>query len=139
MLCSLCGQLGPYSYLNGDDSDHYLPGYTLDHLRTSSVTCELCRLLLSKALLYPQVHEDGIELYARSGTALYLNKKGTGAAIYTDTIPFCTEPYPVGDNQNTQSEGPPCEGRLPHSDTSSTACIELARRWLLECLDSHEK
>src|SRR5260370_5161065 len=72
----------------------------------------------SKALLYPQVHEGGVQLSVKSGKALCLNKKGAGAAICTDTFPFCTEPYPVGDSRNTQSEGPLCEGRLPHSDAS---------------------
>ena len=137
MLCRLCSQLGRYAHLDGSHSFHSLPDYNLNHLETSSDTCDLCRLLLSKALLYPEVQGDGIEVQVTSGKALYLAKEGAGSAIYNGTFPLCTAPYPSGDSQDSETKRPPCEGRLTLDNSSSPACIELAKRWLQGCLSSY--
>jgi hypothetical protein len=80
MLCHLCSQLERYAYLDGNNTCHSLPDYNLEHLQASD-KCDLCQLLLSKALLYPQVREDGIHLGVTSGKALWLAKNGDAVTI----------------------------------------------------------
>lgn len=100
MLCHLCSQLERYAYLDGNNTCHSLPDYNLKHLYASD-KCDLCQLLLFKALLYPQVREDGIHLGVTSGKALWLAENGTDSAIYSNSFPLCTLPYPTGDSLAT--------------------------------------
>jgi hypothetical protein len=92
ILCGMWSQLPGYAYLNGDDNFQPLPGYCLEYLETSSETCEICQLPVSKAWLYSKVCEIGISVRVKFGGFISVNKNGSGSAILAECFPFCSSP-----------------------------------------------
>jgi hypothetical protein len=139
MLCNLCQRLDQYAYLKGIERYRELPQYNLKYLEKSSTTCELCQLLISKALLYPEIHDHGISVGVTPGKVLSISTKGPGSFTYCDEFPLCTPPHTIGDDHLSVGNGQLCNGRLALPDSSAPACFDLAKNLLEECQSSHEK